>query len=99
MAVNITNITNIQNFYDMGLYASKASYGIFWGIILIAFFIIAVIRLKNHGTRGILAASFISFGLSLIFLNLHFVSIYFPVVFALILAATIAFNHFSPQPD
>lgn len=99
MTVNITNVTNIQDFYGMGTYAARATGGIFWGVILIALFVIIIMRLRHHGIRGIMTAAFSSFALSIIFLNLQFVQLVYPIAFGLILAGTIMANHISPNKD
>ena len=98
MAVNITNLTSINSVYDWGYYASSASGGLFWGVILMALFIIIITRLRKQGTENaIAAASFACFLLSLVFFNLSFVQIAYPVFFALALAGTLFYMKFKPQ--
>lgn len=98
MVVNITNITAINSFYDMGRYAAGESGGIFWGVILIAIFIIIITRLRHQGTEEAVAgASIACFILAVLFVNLKFVSFIYPIAFLLFLAGTLLRMKFRPQ--
>ncbi len=98
MAVNLTNLTAIDSFYTWGKFAGDASGGLFWGVILIALFIIIVTRLRHNGIENaIMAASFSCLFLSIIFLNMNFVQLVYPIIFALFLAGTIFAKSFKPK--
>lgn len=87
MVTNITNITNIDSINSLGQFASDGTGGLFWGLILIGLFIIIVINLRNRGIdNAMMASSMGCFILSLIFLNLNWVQLLYPVAFGLIIA-------------
>jgi hypothetical protein len=98
MPVNITNITAIDSFHDLGRYAAGASNGLFWGIILIALFVIAITRLRHQGPEEAVAgASLACFILGTIFVNLNYVSFMYPIAFLIILAGALLVKKFKPQ--
>jgi len=98
MTTNITNITNINSFYDLGKFATDASNGLFFGVILIALFIIIITRLRLSGHEdAILASSVACLFISLILLGVGYVQIIFPVFFALALAGSMFYKNFRPQ--
>jgi hypothetical protein len=98
MPYNITNITAIETFYDLGKYAGDVSGGLFWGVILIALFIVMLIRLRSEGPeKAIIATSFSVFTLSIILLYMNFIQIWYPIGFVVILAGTALYKIFKPQ--
>jgi len=98
VSLNITNITGIDSVYTWGKYASDSTGGLFWGVILIALFIIIITRLRHHGIENAVASSsFACFMLSLIFLNLNFVQLLYPVFFAISLGGTLFYIKFMPR--
>lgn len=98
MSVNITNLTGVDSLYDMAVVAQGATNNIFFGLILVAFFIILVINLKQQGAdRAIAGASFSCLILSLLLFNLGLLQILFPVAFALILGGTLFYLKFKAE--
>jgi len=86
---NITAIKNIDGIYAAGSFANTATNGAFWGIILVAIFIVLVINLIRNGVdKALISAAFTCLLLSLGMFLLNWVNIYFPVIFTLILAGT-----------
>lgn len=95
MAVNITNITAIDSIHDMGLYASRASGGLFWGLILVALFIIIMTRLNHIGpANASVSASIACLFLSLLFFNMGFVDLLYTVFFGIALAGSLMYIAF-----
>lgn len=95
MALNITNITQINSFYDMGKYAADSSSQLFWAIILIVLFVIIIMRLRlGEFIDSVIAASFACFIISIIFLNLGFLQLLWPIFFGLALAGAIFVKKF-----
>lgn len=98
MAVNLTNITQIDSMYDMAKYAADSSAGLFWGVVMIALFIVMVTRLRFNETENAVAASATAcLFISILLLNIGFLQVLFPIVFGIILAATLFIKMFRPQ--
>ena len=98
MAVNLTNMSNIDSLYTWGKYAGDASAGLFWGVIVISLFIIIVTRLRHNGVENaVIAASFSCLFLSVIFLNMNFLQLAYPIIFAFFLAGAIFAKSFKPK--
>ena len=98
MALNISNITGISSLYDLGEYSSASTGGLFWGIIIMALFIILIMRLRmNEIEDAVVASSLACFVLSIIFLNLGWLQLLWPIFFALALAGALFYKKFKPQ--
>lgn len=98
MAVNITNITQVGGIYDIANLADEASGGLFWGLILIVFFIILIMNMRNAGIAKASAGSgFICLLLSLFLFYLELLQIVYPIVFMLILAGSLGFLWFESK--
>ena len=98
MALNISNVTGINSLYDIGEYASASTNGLFWGVILISLFIILIMRLRmNEIEDAVIASSLACFVLSIIFLNLGWLQLLWPIFFGLALVGTLFYKKFKPQ--
>lgn len=98
MAYNITNVTNIQNFYDLTSFAATSTQGLFWGIILVAFFTILVVNLSRHGIgRSTAAAGYACLIPSILLMNLGYIQILYPVIFGIIAAGATFYIIFTDQ--
>ena len=98
--VNVTHIaTNITNFESTGQFAANATGGLFWGVVLIAFFVVLLFRLaRNWGwDDALLSGSFICFVLSLIFLRIGYIGLIYVLIFGFIMAATILYKKISSR--
>lgn len=88
--VNITNITNINTFVGAGEYANSATSGAFWGIMLVAIFIIILLNTRRNGIENAVAgASFSILLLSVFMFYLGWVNIWYPVISVFMLAGTL----------
>ena len=98
MGLNISNMTGINSLYDVAEYASASTGGLFWGIILLSLFVILIIRLRlNEIEDSVVASSIACFLVSIIFLNLGFLQLLWPIFFALSLAGALFYKKFKPQ--
>lgn len=99
MVSDLTNLTNsTQGFHHFAQYSNDVTNGIFWGLILIAIFIIVTIKLRKIGIdRALAVASFSCLSISLFMLYLQFVQIVYPIVFVLILAGSLAVIKFTGE--
>ncbi len=89
MAINLTNATTITSPDQFGQLAFTLSHGLFWGLVLIAIFIIGVIRFHRQGLDvAVAATSYVCFALSLPLLFLGWVSIAYTVTFIIMAGAT-----------
>ena len=89
MSVNITNATQIHGIYDLSRFGVEATNGWLFTAILIVFFVILIINyMKNGFDKAILGASWQVLLLSLFIFYIGFLSIYVPVIFAIILAGS-----------
>ena len=96
MTTNLTNLTSINSFYDLGNYANTATDGLFWGLILMALFFILLINLRLNGNdNAIIASGFACLVISLLMLNLGWLNLAFPIIFALIIAGTVFYKVFT----
>lgn len=98
MALNVTNITQINSLYDMGNYAAASTNGIFWAIILIVLYLVMIMRLRLEATEdSIMAASFVCLILSVLFMQIGFLQIIWPIFFAVSLAGSAFFKIYKPK--
>ena len=97
MTVNMTNLTAADSFYDLANFASDFSGGYLWGMLLIALFVIMVGRLQARSgfERGVASASFLCLLFSLPLLYLGWISIFYSIIFAMVLAGTLMYIRFS----
>lgn len=95
---NITNITNIQSLYDIGNYVATATNGLFWGLMLMALFIIIIINGRRNGIgKSAASASFACLIISIIFLNIGFLQLVWPVFFAIATGGSLFYLRFSEE--
>jgi len=95
MAINITNVTGVDSFSDMGTFASDASGGWFWAVVTIALFVIIIFRQVNNRHNfddAILSAAFTNFVVSMVFLRLGWVAMHFPIIYISLVAGVIGFK-------
>jgi len=98
MGINITNVTGVDSFSDMGTFASDASGGWFWGVVTIALFVIIIFRQINNRHNfddAILSGAFTNFVLSMVFLRLGWVEMYFPIIYISLIASVVGFKFFT----
>ena len=96
MAVNVTNITNIAGFNDLGQYAADATSGLFWGLILMGVFVIMVYNLRERGVdNAVMASSFACFILSIFFLNLGWVQLIYPIAFGIFIGGSAFYKYYN----
>jgi len=96
LTTNITNLTGIDSFYDLGQFAYSETTGLFWGLILISIFVILVFNLRENGIdNAVISSGFGCFILSLLFLNLEWINLTFPVIFGLAIAGAVFYKIFS----
>ena len=96
MAVNITNISNIDSVNDLGQYAADATSGLFWGLILMGIFVIVVYNLRERGVdNAVMAASFSCFIISIFLLNLGWVQLIFPIAFGIFLGGSAFYKYYN----
>ena len=95
MAVNITNVTNMNTLADTGQFVSDATGGIFWGIVLISLFIVLVFNMLKQGVaKATASASFSCLTISFPLFFLGWINMVFMIVFGVGLAASLAFLWF-----
>lgn len=98
MAINITHIENVDGLLGIAEFASSNTSGNFWGILLIAIYIILIINLRRHGAANAFAAgSFAILMMSLMFLNLNLLNVYYVVLFAVSLAGSLFAKYFTTK--
>lgn len=96
MSVNITNLSNIGSIEGMGEIVNAATEGLFWLLILVVIFSIYVYNTWKEGVeKSVAIAGSICFLLSLFLLYLEWVTLLAPIIFALILAGTLAYVKFT----
>lgn len=95
---NMTNITNINGIYQAGSYINNATNGVFWPLLMLGIFIIITVNLLRHGIeRAIAASTFACVTISVLFFYLKWISIWYPVIFALGLAGTLFYIRYTEQ--
>lgn len=84
---NLTNLTNTENISGIILYANNSTSGVLFGGLMIAIFFIMLFGLKRWDfTDTILVSSFSCLLLSLILVSINLLSIYYSMVFLVILS-------------
>jgi hypothetical protein len=88
--VNLTNLSTAANLFDLANFANESTNGLFWGLILIAVFIIVTINLRYNGIdRAVAAASFLCLIISVFLAYLNFINILYPVLLSIALAGSL----------
>lgn len=99
LMVGLSNLTNMSGIYDMAQFANDATANMFWMIIIISIYIIIIVKLHQHGIeRALAVASFAGLMLSLPLLFLGFLNIAIPIIFAVMIAASLAYIRMSESP-
>ena len=91
MDIDLVTLSNVTGFSQVGTTANTVTNGLFWGVILITIFIIAMFKLipKTDTPSAIAVSSFICFGLSLFLLYLQWISIFYTIGFAIMVAGSL----------
>lgn len=98
MVYNITNITSTTSFYGLVEYASNATSGLFFGVILTSLCIILIFNTAKYGIeQAVAASSFACLMISILLLYLNLINIGFTFVFAILLVGTLIFKVMSPS--
>ena len=98
ITVDMTNVTQIGGLYDLATFADYATGHLFFLVILISIFIILIFNLREQGIdKAVAAGSFACLLLSLFLLQLKMVQIVVPVIFAMMLAATLMFLRYKER--
>ena len=82
MTIDLGNLSNVQNTFDVVTYANSVSEGIlFTGLMVVLFVILLLIFKRYTFERGFLAASWIMFLISVIVWFLKLIPIGVPITF------------------
>ena len=84
MVTNLTNLTNVQNFFDLVEYTIEVTGGFMGMGFMITLFIILIMsfmRFYDGIDQSILAASFLCFGVSIILTSIGLLNFYFIIAF------------------
>lgn len=94
---NLTNLTSAQNIYDVAVYANEVTRGTFWGLIIIAIFIISTLGLsyKYTSASAISVAAFGCAVLSIFAIYMGVVSTFFAITFFLVAGGAVFYNAMS----
>jgi len=87
MTYNISKVTEISSFVGMGDFLNYATSGWFWSIIIIILATILLFSFIRYGIEEAIATtSFMCLFLSLFLLNLGWITLIIPILFAIILS-------------
>jgi hypothetical protein len=79
---DLTLLQNTTNFVSVTDYLNVVTGGFFWYTLIICLFIVFTLALKRYGfAPAILASSFVCFILSIILMNLNYLSGYYALFF------------------
>ena len=90
MAMNITNIGNINGFDGLMGYAVDSTSGLFFGIIVMSLWVVIVVNTRKNGIeKAVASASFACLLISVFLVYRSWLNILYPVGFTLFLAGSL----------